>query len=667
MRTSMFGMFWRRMIPGVVAVVVLAVIGGTAERQITAAARQVALVAAIEESPTTVGLADSNLSRLGTHEAIDEQLKMMHDIGIQNVRIGISWATLQLTDGGNYNWALTDYDYVVDRAAHYGMGVLAVLHETPGWAGDKILSGMPDDVTKFGDFVQEVATHFDDRISAYEVWNEPNATFFLDPVSPENYTRLLIEAYDRIKAVDENSTVIGGVLGFGFTITAPDGSLRTMNPVDFLEGMYAAGAKGKFDALSFHPYKPDIKFSDQTGVLTPRFVLAELRALMALHGDEGLKIWATEYGLPTPALDPSDPGYISPDKQAEFIKDFLENWGKEDGTGPIFIYTTRDLATGSTEEQDTYGIWETDWTPKPAVQVIKDFIASQKGNPIIDFIRNAIVNLAKITGAVVKGIVNVTVGIVNALVDATVWVVKTIAKVAGAVVQGIVDVTKRVATAICNTVHAVVDRIQDFVHRDDPISTPVSVTGARSLRTAAAALVTTAAEVGTAAVSKDRESATGAADSAKVGDVAADGETTRTVATDTVEDTKTVEATTEVKPAARTSATETSTAHTPTPVVTAPGTEMASVAPTSTKESVGTDATQSATKPSKTEITAKDDDAVAERDDDQVTKKADTEKAGTSTKVNTTTTTGSTSGAGSGSAGPESSSAAAKTGTDSGE
>ncbi|MCV7354654.1 family 1 glycosylhydrolase [Mycolicibacterium fluoranthenivorans] len=632
MRAGIAGMFWHRMVLGVVAVMGLVVLGGTPDRQI-AAAHQVALMGAIDDSPTTVGLADSNLARLGDEAAIAKQLDMMQSIGIKNVRIGVSWATLQPRQGGGYNWGLTNYDYIVDQALKRGMGVLGVLHETPTWAGDRLGSGMPTDVTTFGNFTAEVAAHFEGRVADYEVWNEPNAKFFLDPVSPANYTSLLKEAYTRIKGVDQDITVIGGVLGFGFTLTSPDGTTRTMNPVDFLDGMYAAGAHGYFDALSFHPYKPDIRFSDQEGnALTPLAQLEQMRQLMEQYGDGALKVWATEYGLPTV------PGEISQEQQADFIKDFLNNWGKVDGTGPIFIYTARDLDTGSSNEQDNYGIWETDWTPKLAVEVIKDFIASQNGNPIVDFIRNAIVNLAKITGVVIKGIANATVRVVNALVDATVWVVKAIAKVTGAVVNGIVDVTKRIATAICNTVHAVVDRIQDVFNRNDTLQAPTSLAGARSLNTAAARLATTAAEVGTATVPKDQQSGTTAADLDKVSEVAVTGEAAKSatgITADTTKDFDTKEipdATTEVK---ATTATETSTKEPATKdtETVEPPTEQttATTAPVAEKAAA---ASTTKTEATKTEATKKDEGETASATG---TTKTGTVKATPSTKQDATT------------------------------
>lgn len=631
MRAGIFGMIWLRTIPAVVAVMGLAVIGGTAEKQL-AVAQQVALVASIDESSNTVGLADSNLARLGDEALIDKQLDMMQSIGVKNVRIGVSWAVLKPFQHLPYDWASTNYDYVVDQALKRGMGVLAVLNETPLWAGDKVLSGMPTDVTQYGDFAAEVAAHFKGKVSDYEVWNEPNATFFLDPVSPGNYTSLLKEAYTRIKAVDQDTTVIGGVLGFGFTVTLPNGTLKTMNPVDFLAEMYEQhDAHGYFDALSFHPYKPDIKFSDQVGKeLTPLAQLEKLRKLMIDNGDADLKIWATEYGLPTV------PGGISQQQQADFIKDFLEHWGKVEGTGPMFIYSARDLSTGTDKEQENYGIWETDWTAKLAVGVIRDFLAGEDDNPIIDFVRNAIMNLAKIAGAVIKGIANVTVGIVNALVDATVWVVKTIAKVTGAVVQGIVDVTKRIATAICNTVHAVVDRIQNFFDRNDTDPTLTSPAGARSLRSAAAELSTTAAEVGATKVPQESEFETATVDLNEASEVAAGSDATDTItelaaeAKDTA-DTAVITETTEIAP----EPTPTTTVQSPakedatelTPATTAPPAEKAATTSTPLKDlPSGNDDTPGATTSTKPNV--------LEQDEDEDTAKAGTSK--TDTVKNTT-------------------------------
>ena len=40
--------------------------------------------------------------------------------------------------------------------------------------------------------------------------------------------------------------------------------------------------------------------------------------------------------------------------------------------GPAFVYTTRDRNTGSSNPHDTYGVYRTDWTPKPAADAVRD-------------------------------------------------------------------------------------------------------------------------------------------------------------------------------------------------------------------------------------------------------------------------------------------------------
>jgi polysaccharide biosynthesis protein PslG len=122
----------------------------------------------------------------------------------------------------------------------------------------------------------------------------------------------------------------------------------TLDPRTFVETMYANGAKGHFDALSFHPYHYSLKFVD--GHVTPQdpwkinFPLEQviaIRQLMLANGDAGLRIWATEYGLPSF-------GSLTEDQQQKYIENFLDAWSElkdADGTsyaGPSFLYTLRD-------------------------------------------------------------------------------------------------------------------------------------------------------------------------------------------------------------------------------------------------------------------------------------------------------------------------------------
>jgi hypothetical protein len=142
-----------------------------------------------------------------------------------------------------------------------------------------------------------------------------------------------------------------------------------MDPVKFVNQMYTAGAKNYFDALSFHPYHYYLKFSDGvTQANSPAQQVIQMRQAMISNGDSAKKIWNTEYGQPTSISDPAT--------QSAFIKDMYTKWQEMPYTGPLMFYTTRDRNTSSTNVDDTFGLFNSDWTAKPAQQDLKAAIAA---------------------------------------------------------------------------------------------------------------------------------------------------------------------------------------------------------------------------------------------------------------------------------------------------
>ena len=309
--------------------------------------------ASITASNTTLGFADSEIY-FETPAQVAKTLDMMQSIGVNSVRIMIPWAGVEPLNG-SYSW--THIDTIVNDANARGMSVIGMIDETPGWAATKgtpALSGPPASDAVFAAFAGKVAARYGTKISAYEVWNEPNGKqFWSTGPNPAAYTALLKAAYTAIKAANPKATVIAGALSSVPTTTT------SMDPVSFLKGMYAAGAKGYFDELSFHPYSTS-EFSTGLNVAgQPLNELQAMRNLMIANGDTAKQIWATEYGLPTYPYGQT--------KQATYIQDFLTKWRTISYVGPEYIYTAQDY-TGS-----TFGVWTTGWTAKSAVAVIKSF------------------------------------------------------------------------------------------------------------------------------------------------------------------------------------------------------------------------------------------------------------------------------------------------------
>lgn len=343
------------------------------------------LSAAISDSNTTIGFADSDIIGMSTAD-INKTLDEMQSLGVQNVRILIPWNNIEPAQG-YWNWSTVDT--LVNTAAARNMGILGVLNSTPAWAvpaGDPAVATPPASDAQYAAFASAVAQRYAGKVSAYEVWNEPNAaTFWYPSPDPGAYTKLLQAAYPAIKAADPNATVIGGVVGW---VTDTPG--LAINAASYIQGMYDNGAQGYFDALSFHPYQYQVPFGNGTpyGPLAPINQLATIHQEMVAAGDGSKQIWATEYGEPTSVVDNTT--------QAAFISNFLNSWSSFNYTGPMFIYTTRDRNTGSTSDQDTLGVFQTNWTPKPAANVIAQWTATHPQTAPADPPRT----LAPITSAV---------------------------------------------------------------------------------------------------------------------------------------------------------------------------------------------------------------------------------------------------------------------------
>jgi hypothetical protein len=344
--------------------------GRPAERSVVAAS--VVPVADIIEKADTLGIADSDLY-FKTQAEIDASLDKMQALGVRNVRVLIPWYDVE-PDEGVYKW--DNIDRVVAAADERGMGVLATITHSPYWAvrpGDTPVTSPPADPAVFGDFAGLVAQRFAGKIAAYEVWNEPNGAIAFTPTpDAARYTVLLQDAYAKIKAADPSVTVIGGILG-----AVPTRPGESIDSPTFLQQMYDAGAHGYFDAIAFHPYQFTTPYSqglDLTG--SPLNEVNAMRALMVAKGDGGKLIWATEYGLATIApIKPADQA-VTEEHQAAYIKDFVAAWSAQSFAGPMFIYTMQDKPQYTGSLEDSFGLYRADGTPKPAAQVIADFIAA---------------------------------------------------------------------------------------------------------------------------------------------------------------------------------------------------------------------------------------------------------------------------------------------------
>jgi polysaccharide biosynthesis protein PslG len=261
------------------------------------------------------------------------------------------------TAPGQYNWGYSDM--VVDAARAHGLNLLVQISYAPDWArpAGSPWNAPPTDDADFADFATAVVQRYGDRVSHWQIWNEPNSSdFFVAPGdAAARYTAILKAAYGAIKAVQPTSTVVAAGLSRAGQIPPPA----------FMAGMYAAGAKGSFDAAAMHPYVSPggLAADSQQGWSN----VARVHDVMAANGDGGKQIWMTELGA---ATLPAAYG-VTEDEQARQITDVLAAAAATGYSGPAFVFTIRDAPGRSGNPNYDYGALLTaDWRPKAAAGVL---------------------------------------------------------------------------------------------------------------------------------------------------------------------------------------------------------------------------------------------------------------------------------------------------------
>lgn len=302
-----------------------------------------------------------------------EVMDKMAAAGVGWVRIDLSWAWLEGGGPGD----ITDYyldrmDFTVDAANDRGLRVLMVLFRTPSWANDGAGNKVPpDDANDFGAIAGFLADHFQGRVHAWEIWNEPNSDdFFVG--TPARYTQMLRAAYLEIKAADPAaSVVLGG---------------PSNKELAWLDGVYDAGGKAWFDVMSVHAYMSpsDLPPETKNGTIWTLAAASQVKALMQDHGDGSTPIWYTEYGWSSHPNTGDEPNWnkgVTQEEQGDYLVRSLQFLGSEyPYVTNVFWYNERNRDAGHPHE-DNFGLLRRDLSEKPVYEALQSFMTGQEPPP----------------------------------------------------------------------------------------------------------------------------------------------------------------------------------------------------------------------------------------------------------------------------------------------
>jgi polysaccharide biosynthesis protein PslG len=241
-------------------------------------------------------------------------------------------------------WSFGRADDLLLELERRNLKVVARLSDAPEWThpalGERKSGGFvdapPDDLNDFARFCGILAERYRGRISAYQIWNEPNLSREWGDHAPDaaGYVNLLKGCSDAIRAADPAAILISAGL-------APTGTNdATATPDDiYLQAMYDAGFQRYVDVVGMHApgfSAPEVPPEDGAGghrFFTFRRV-EDLRRIMVTNGDAARQAALLEVGWTT---DENNPNYqwfaVTEEQQArnlvaayQYAADYWRPW-----------------------------------------------------------------------------------------------------------------------------------------------------------------------------------------------------------------------------------------------------------------------------------------------------------------------------------------------------
>ncbi len=330
----------------------------------------------------------------------EKTISMAQEMGAGWIKQQFPWAEIEYRqnpddafwDVKNNQSAWGKFDDIVALAEEHGLRVIARIDSAPAWArsnAPQLLATLKaqgldpakapplgDKMEDFGNFIKEFVKRYRGRVAAIQVWNEPNlkgewATG--NPVNAAEYVQMLKVAYDAAKSVDPNMVILAAPLATNNERLEFAGN---QNEVEYLQGMYAAGARAYFDAMSANAYGTTFPPEDPPSKERLNFRRVELlREVMVKNGDEGKAVWFNEYGwnASPPSITKLTWGRVSDQEQAEYtvrgIRYAREHWPWAGAFTIWYLRQVGDIAPSASEYY--FGLVNPDFVPSQAYNAVQ--------------------------------------------------------------------------------------------------------------------------------------------------------------------------------------------------------------------------------------------------------------------------------------------------------
>jgi hypothetical protein len=298
---------------------------------------------------------------------------MIAAAGFKFIRMDFGWGGIERKKG-EYDWSA--YDELTANLEKRGLRALYILDYSNPLYEETVTSRNPitghehrdtaspqhpESVAAFARWAAAGAQHFKGRHIIWEIWNEPNISFWKPKPDVQQYTALALATCKAIREVDAQATIIAPATS-GF-------------PWEFLEKFFAAGALEQLDAVSVHPYR-----NYSQGPETAAADYQKLRALLEKYASNEAKkkipILSGEWGYASHSKG------VSLETQAAFaVRQQLANLLQ--GVPLSIWYDWKNDGPDPNEREHHFGTVTLDLQSKPAYVAIKTMTGQLSGCRVV--------------------------------------------------------------------------------------------------------------------------------------------------------------------------------------------------------------------------------------------------------------------------------------------
>jgi len=301
------------------------------------------------------------------------------------VKVQVSWKIYEPQQGQYDDYRLNELDQMVARANESGIKVMLSVVKAPEWSRTTTeMDGPPSDYQTYTSFMTFLASRYEGKVHAYELWNEANLQREWNgaQLSPADTVALISAGAEGVRATDTGATLISGApapTGINDGITAIDDRL-------FFHGMVTAGLASVVDAIGVHPYgwanPPDSSSAVPDPSIPshnnhPSFFFADTindyRSILDQNGHPTIPLWATEFGWgsyeglgvnPPPGVEYM--AYVNEWQQAQYTLRAYEMANDWPGVGPMILWNLNFGPTfGSGFVESAYSLLRPDGSSRP--------------------------------------------------------------------------------------------------------------------------------------------------------------------------------------------------------------------------------------------------------------------------------------------------------------